>query len=152
MPKRILLLTTTLTLAACSSTTASTSGSGSSTTGATTSAGTTASAGAGSGGAGTGTGAGAGGATGTGGGSTAPQEFTVTWGPITLMPGEENTQCVVMALKNATAIHVGAIHNVLSEGSHHLIVYQSDGHDATDRRPSTASPSRTRSIPRRADR
>ncbi|NUP08597.1 MAG: hypothetical protein HOW73_21320 [Polyangiaceae bacterium] len=50
--------------------------------------------------------------------------FTVTFDPITVAPGEENTQCVVKKLGNDAAIKVNEIHNVLPQGSHHLIVYR----------------------------
>lgn len=72
-----------------------------------------------------------GGATGTGGsaaggagGGNAGMEYSVTFDPITVQPGEEHTQCVVKKLSNPAAMHVGAIHNVLGQGSHHLIVYK----------------------------
>jgi hypothetical protein len=51
--------------------------------------------------------------------------FSLSIGPITVQPGEENTQCIVLPLGNAQSIHVGQIHNVLTEGSHHMIVYRS---------------------------
>jgi len=60
--------------------------------------------------------------TGVGGGDS----YTVTFGPVTVPSGQENTQCVVTRLKNLTAAHVGTIHNVLSDGSHHLIVYRTN--------------------------
>jgi hypothetical protein len=56
--------------------------------------------------------------------NTLGEAFTVTFDKITLMPGEENTKCVVKRVPNDGAIHVGNIHNVLSESSHHLIVYR----------------------------
>ncbi len=65
---------------------------------------------------------GSGSTSGTGGSSL--QSYSVTWGPVTVMPGEENTQCVVAKLSNPTAMHVGSIHNILKQGSHHLIVYK----------------------------
>jgi hypothetical protein len=51
--------------------------------------------------------------------------YTLNVGPITVQPGDENTQCVVTHLGNMNPIHVGQIHNVLSQGSHHMIVYRS---------------------------
>jgi hypothetical protein len=69
---------------------------------------------------------GSGGAGGAGGGPVSPQSFTVTYDPITVMPGEEHTQCIVKRLNNPTAVHVGTIHNVLGQGSHHLIVYKTN--------------------------
>jgi hypothetical protein len=52
-------------------------------------------------------------------------EFALSFGPITAQPGEEHTKCVVLRLGNPLPIHVGTIHNVLSTGSHHMIVYKS---------------------------
>jgi hypothetical protein len=54
----------------------------------------------------------------------ATNTYSVTFGPITVSPGTENTQCITTRLKNAAAVHIGSIHNVLSGGSHHLIVYR----------------------------
>jgi hypothetical protein len=48
----------------------------------------------------------------------------VTWGPVTVQPGEESTRCVVKRLDNAGTIEVGKIVNHLGSGSHHLIVYR----------------------------
>lgn len=50
--------------------------------------------------------------------------FTATFGPVVVHAGEEHTQCITRRLGNPDAMHVGQIHNVLSEGSHHLIVYE----------------------------
>jgi hypothetical protein len=45
--------------------------------------------------------------------------------PSTVVPaGIEKTQCVVLRLGNVAPLHVGAVHNVLGEASHHLIVYK----------------------------
>jgi hypothetical protein len=52
--------------------------------------------------------------------------YSLTFGPVTVQPGEEHTKCVVQRLGNPAAIHVGTIHNVLSTGSHHMIVYRSN--------------------------
>ena len=38
-------------------------------------------------------------------------------------PGVEDTQCVVKRLGNVDSLHVGSVHNVLGDASHHLIVY-----------------------------
>jgi hypothetical protein len=65
------------------------------------------------------------GATGQG-GAGAGESYTVTFDPVMVAPGEEHTQCVVKSLKNPDAIHVGEIHNVLGQGSHHLIVYRTN--------------------------
>ena len=96
MPKRVLLLSTVAILAACSSNVTNATGTGAST------------------------------GTGTGGSTSTAQTYTVTWGPVTVMPGVENTQCVVKKLGNPTAFHAGTIHNLLNVGSHHLIVYKTN--------------------------
>jgi hypothetical protein len=70
---------------------------------------------------------GAGGLVGQGGGGTAlatGKSHKVQFGPITVEPGKENTQCVVARLGNVGSIHVGSIHNELGDASHHLIVYR----------------------------
>jgi len=82
----------------------------------------------GSGAATTSSGAGAGttsSSSGAGGGQSL-ESYTVSWGPVAVMPGEENTQCVVKKLGNAAAFHAGTIHNVLNVGSHHMIVYKTN--------------------------
>jgi hypothetical protein len=52
------------------------------------------------------------------------QDFTVSFPAMTVMPGVENTQCVVVKLGNLDQVHIGQIHNVLSPASHHMIVYR----------------------------
>ena len=51
--------------------------------------------------------------------------LSMTFGPLTMQPGEEHTKCMVKRLGNDRALHVGTIHDVLSQGSHHMIVYKS---------------------------
>jgi hypothetical protein len=51
--------------------------------------------------------------------------YSLTFSPGTVQPGQEYTKCVVLRLGNPTPIHVGTIHNTLSNGSHHMIVYRS---------------------------
>jgi hypothetical protein len=51
--------------------------------------------------------------------------YSLTFSPGTVQPGEEHTKCVVLRLGNPESIHVGTIHNTLSDGSHHMIVYRS---------------------------
>jgi hypothetical protein len=84
--------------------------------------------GAGGGGAGgqsTSSGTADGGGGGGGGGSDpVPGEQSVTFGPVKVASGEENTQCVQVRLGNADILRAHQIHNVLSPGSHHLIVYR----------------------------
>jgi hypothetical protein len=52
-------------------------------------------------------------------------QYSLSIGPVMAMPGEENTQCITVHLGNMNSIHVGQIHNVLTAGSHHMIVYRS---------------------------
>jgi len=59
------------------------------------------------------------------GGEPAGTSYTLTVGPLDVPAGTEKTQCVVMHLGNANAMHVNTIHNTLSQGSHHMIVYRS---------------------------
>ncbi|MDB5213028.1 MAG: hypothetical protein JWO86_955 [Myxococcaceae bacterium] len=56
--------------------------------------------------------------------SPAPPTVTLSFPSIPVAAGEEKTQCIVARLGNATPMHVGAVHNVLGETSHHLIVYR----------------------------
>lgn len=62
--------------------------------------------------------------TSTGTGSTLAESYSVQFGPVKIAPGQENTQCVVVKVNNPALLHVGQIHNELSDGSHHLIVYR----------------------------
>jgi hypothetical protein len=58
-------------------------------------------------------------------GAPAPAgSFAVNFGPQDAPPGEEHTKCVVKRLGNPASMHVGTVHNVLSKGSHHLVVYR----------------------------
>ena len=58
-------------------------------------------------------------------GGPAPQgSYSLSFGPASVGPGEESTKCVVKRLANPTSMHVGTVHNVLGDGSHHLIVYR----------------------------
>jgi hypothetical protein len=51
-------------------------------------------------------------------------KYSVTWGPVTVAPGQEDTRCAVLNLHNPAAIKVHQIHNNLGPSSHHLIVYR----------------------------
>src|SRR5262249_46317766 len=53
-------------------------------------------------------------------------KYEVTWGPVTVKPGQESTQCIWVHLSNTSEIKVHQLHNVLSSVSHHLIVYKDD--------------------------
>jgi hypothetical protein len=58
-------------------------------------------------------------------GGVAPQgSYAVDFGPVTAAAGEESTKCIVKRLGNPDSMHVGTVHNVLSQGSHHMIVYR----------------------------
>ena len=76
--------------------------------------------------AGTGATAGTGGTGGTGGipGTTT---LSVQAGPWTISPGEEAVKCVVVELGNDEPVVVRRFRTTLNEGSHHMIVYKSDG-------------------------
>ncbi len=52
------------------------------------------------------------------------EQFTVTWGPMTIKPAEEGTMCVTKRLGNPEPIKVNQFRNVLGEVSHHFIVYK----------------------------
>jgi hypothetical protein len=56
--------------------------------------------------------------------SPAPPTVTLSFPTIPVAAGEEKTQCIVARLGNPTPIHVGSVHNVLGETSHHMIVYR----------------------------
>lgn len=53
-------------------------------------------------------------------------KYSVTWGPVSVQPGVENTQCIWVKLGNDSEIKVHQLHDVLSPASHHLIVYKDD--------------------------
>ncbi|MEZ4369458.1 MAG: hypothetical protein R3B07_01475 [Polyangiaceae bacterium] len=65
-----------------------------------------------------------GGTAGVGGNPFQGETFQVGIGPIQVASGDENTQCIVTRLGNPNPIHVGAIRNVISSSSHHMIVYR----------------------------
>jgi len=67
---------------------------------------------------------GSGGQGGTGGGDPVPGGQSLKLGPVQVAPGTENTQCIQARLGNADLLRAHQIHNVLSDGSHHLIVYR----------------------------
>jgi hypothetical protein len=52
--------------------------------------------------------------------------YRLTYGPVTIQPGQEGTRCIWMKLPNTTEIKVRQVHNQLSSSSHHLIVYKDD--------------------------
>ncbi|MFT3697523.1 MAG: hypothetical protein QM831_30550 [Kofleriaceae bacterium] len=59
------------------------------------------------------------------------QAYSLTWGPLTVASGVEDTQCIWLQLPNDAPIKVHGLHDVLSTASHHLIVYKDDM-DATE--------------------
>src|SRR5262245_34618805 len=111
MPKAVVAGCLALLFFACSGATAPSTGRGSGTRGT-----------SGSGGGGT-SGAGGGGTSG-GPGVTPPGSYTVTFGPVTVPPGVEKTQCITVHLGNDAIFHAGTIHNTLGDASHHMIVYR----------------------------
>lgn len=50
--------------------------------------------------------------------------FSVTWGPVSVGPGIEDTQCVTKRLGNPDQLRVHQLRNVLGATSHHFIVYR----------------------------
>src|SRR5580704_6436255 len=52
--------------------------------------------------------------------------YSLTYPTIQVSPGEENTQCIWLNLGNTSQIEVHQIHNILSNNTHHLIVYKDD--------------------------
>ena len=86
------------------------------------SAGSAGTAGAG----GSGGAAGSGGTAGAGGMEPVPGEQSLTFGPVKIKSGQENTQCIQARLKNLDILRAHKIHNVLGEGSHHMIVYRTN--------------------------
>jgi hypothetical protein len=50
--------------------------------------------------------------------------YTVQFGPITVNPGVDNTQCIVVNLNNPTTLKIGQIHDLLGNASHHMILYK----------------------------
>jgi hypothetical protein len=86
----------------------------------------------GGGGAGGSGGGGAGGSTtttpttGTGGMEPGTTTLTAQMGPLTIQPGDEAVKCVVVSLNNPDSVLVRRFRTSLQEGSHHMIVYQSN--------------------------
>lgn len=51
---------------------------------------------------------------------------SLSWGPLSVPPTTESTQCIWLKLDNDAEIKVHQLHNVLGTTSHHLIVYKDD--------------------------
>lgn len=68
--------------------------------------------------------------------------YRASWGPVTVQPGPdgENTQCITVRLSNDHDIKVHQLHNVLSEGSHHMIVYRDDMDTVENTTPTNCQP------------
>jgi hypothetical protein len=67
-------------------------------------------------------------------------KYSLTWGPVDVPPGREDTQCIWMRLGNTSEIKVHDMHNQLSEASHHLIVYKDDMDTAEQLTPTPCQP------------
>jgi hypothetical protein len=57
-------------------------------------------------------------------GNPGGQVYELTWGPVTVQPGEEDTRCVTVPLGNDIPVKIDSIHNTLGTASHHFIVYR----------------------------
>lgn len=68
------------------------------------------------------------------------EKFSMIWGPVTVPAGTETTQCIWKRLDNPTEIKVHQMHNVLSGGSHHLIVYKDDKDTTEQLEPTPCEP------------
>lgn len=66
--------------------------------------------------------------------------YSLRYGPITVQPGVEATRCVNLRLSNTAAIKVHQMRNLLSGGSHHLIVYKDDMETAERTTPYDCEP------------
>lgn len=57
-------------------------------------------------------------------GNPGGQVYTLTWGPIEVPAGVEDTRCMTVRLGNDIPVKIHQIHNTLGGGSHHFIVYR----------------------------
>lgn len=67
-------------------------------------------------------------------------KYSLSWGPVSVQPGVEDTQCIWMKLSNDTEIKVHQLHDVLSTSSHHLIVYKDDQDTTEQLTPTPCQP------------
>jgi len=67
-------------------------------------------------------------------------DYSLSWGPVSVRPAQEDTQCVWLRLSNDTEIKVHQLHNTLSASSHHLIVYKDDLDQTEQRTPVPCQP------------
>ncbi len=68
------------------------------------------------------------------------ETFRMTWGPVNVPAGTEDTQCIWMRLDNDAEIKVHSLHNVLRGGSHHLSVYKDDMDTPENKTPTQCEP------------
>lgn len=66
------------------------------------------------------------------------ETFSVTWGEVTVAPGEEGTRCAVVDVGNATEVKISKITNQAT--SHHLVVYLLDDPATPVSEPVTCEP------------
>jgi hypothetical protein len=66
--------------------------------------------------------------------------YPLTWGPVTATANEENTECIIVNLGNPDPIKVHEIHNQLTNGSHHLIIYKDDKDTVEQTTPMPCAP------------
>jgi hypothetical protein len=69
-----------------------------------------------------------------------PNTYSVKWGPVTVPYNTESTQCIWVRLSNENEIKVHSMHNVLTDGSHHLIVYKDDMDTTEQTTPTPCQP------------
>ena len=67
-------------------------------------------------------------------------KYSLTWGPVPVAVGVENTQCIWVQLPNDQPIKVHQMHNTLSTVSHHLIVYKDDMDTTEQTTPTPCQP------------
>jgi hypothetical protein len=80
--------------------------------------------------------------------TTAGTVYSLQWGPVTVPSGvagtgsghSEDTQCIILQLPNTLELKVHEIHNTLSNGSHHMIVYKDDMDTAEQTTPTDCQP------------
>jgi hypothetical protein len=66
--------------------------------------------------------------------------YTLTFGPVSVEPGVEATQCATLRLGNSGPVKINRFHNTLSTGSHHFIVYRDNAATAETPTPEPCTP------------
>src|SRR5688572_21723752 len=66
--------------------------------------------------------------------------FTLTFGPVSVEPGQEDTRCATLRLGNSGPVKINRFHNTLSTGSHHFIVYRDNAATAETPTPEPCTP------------